>query len=80
MALISLGKELNALCLTAGLKQQPVRALVSAEPEFFNVVRRACNYNARHGRRREMLDLINLRQNWGQNVYRAVGVGVVGRP
>jgi hypothetical protein len=71
VALISLGKEFNALCLTAGFKQQPVSAQESAVPEFFNLIRLACNYNARHhGRRHELLDFINQRQNWGQNGLR----------
>jgi hypothetical protein len=42
--------------------------LESDEPEFCHLIRLAFNFNARdHGRLRELLDFINLPQNWQQN-------------
>jgi uncharacterized protein (TIGR00730 family) len=66
-ALASLENEFSSLCLTEGFQQQPVCASESDEPEFCHLIRLAFNFNARdHGRLRELLDFINLPQNWAQ--------------
>lgn len=67
-ALATLGKEFSDLCLTDSFQQQSVCAAESDEPEFCHLIRLAFNFNARdHGRLRELLDFINLPQNWQQN-------------
>jgi uncharacterized protein (TIGR00730 family) len=67
-ALATLGKEFSDLCLTDGFQQQPVCESESDEPEFCHLIRLAFNFNARdQGRLRELLDFINLPQNWQQN-------------
>ncbi|MDO9321495.1 MAG: LOG family protein [Pseudomonas sp.] len=67
-ALLTLDKEFKSLCLTGGFQQQPVCESESDEPEFCHLLRLAFNFNARdHGRLRELLDFINLPQNWAQN-------------
>jgi uncharacterized protein (TIGR00730 family) len=64
-ALAIISKEFSDLCLTEGFQQQPVCASESDEPEFCHLIRLAFNFNARdHGRLRELLDFINLPQNW----------------
>jgi uncharacterized protein (TIGR00730 family) len=67
-ALVTLDKEFSDLCLTGGFQQQPVCESESDEPEFCHLIRLAFNFNARdHGRLRELLNFINLPQNWAQN-------------
>lgn len=67
-ALLTLDKEFSDLCLTGGFHQQPVCESESDEPEFCHLLRLAFNFNARdHGRLRELLDFINLPQNWARN-------------
>ncbi len=67
-ALLTLDKEFSDLCLSGDFQQQPVCESESDEPEFSHLIRLAFVFNARdHGRLRELLDFINLPQNWAQN-------------
>lgn len=67
-ALLTLDKEFRDLCVTGGFHQQPVCESESDEPEFCHLIRLAFVFNARdHGRLRELMDFINLPQNWAQN-------------
>ena len=67
-ALLTLDKEFRDLCISGDFQQQPMCASESDEPEFCHLIRLAFVFNARdHGRLRELLDFINLPQNWAQN-------------
>ena len=67
-ALLTLDKEFRDLCISGDFQQQPMCASESDEPEFSHLIRLAFVFNARdHGRLRELLDFINLPQNWAQN-------------
>lgn len=67
-ALKTLDKEFADLCLSGGYVQQDYCAAESDEPEFCELTRLAFHFNARdHGRLRELVDFINLPQNWAQN-------------
>ncbi len=63
-----LNKEFFDLCLSGDYQQQPADEKERDEPELFDLVRLAFHFNARdHGRLRELVDFINLPQNWVQN-------------
>ncbi|MBB1520149.1 LOG family protein [Aquipseudomonas guryensis] len=67
-ALKTLDKEFADLCLSGGYLQQDYCEAESDEPEFCELTRLAFHFNARdHGRLRELVDFINLPQNWAQN-------------
>lgn len=67
-ALITLDKEFSDLCLSGGFKQQPYCETETDEPELCHMMRLAFEFNGRdHGRLRELVDFINLPQNWIQN-------------
>ncbi|PYC27238.1 cytochrome D ubiquinol oxidase subunit II [Aquipseudomonas alcaligenes] len=67
-ALATLNKEFADLCLDGGYLQQPYCEAESDEPELCELTRLAFRFNARdHGRLRELVDFINLPQNWAQN-------------
>jgi hypothetical protein len=67
-ALRVLNKEFADLCLSGGYLQQGYCEAESDEPEFCELTRLAFSFNARdHGRLRELVDFINLPQNWAQN-------------
>lgn len=67
-ALKTLDKEFADLCLSGGYQQQDYCEAESDEPEFCELTRLAFHFNARdHGRLRELVDFINLPQNWAQN-------------
>lgn len=67
-ALQTLNKEFQDLCLSGGYIQQPYCEAESDEPELCELPRLAFRFNARHhGRLRELVDYINLPQNWEQN-------------
>ncbi|VXB72351.1 Cytochrome D ubiquinol oxidase subunit II [Pseudomonas sp. 8AS] len=67
-ALRALNKEFADLCLSGGYLQQGYCEAESDEPEFCELTRLAFRFNARdHGRLRELVDFINLPQNWAQN-------------
>ena len=67
-ALATVNKEFADLCLSGGYLQQPSCEAESDEPELCQLPRLAFHFNARnHGRLRELVDYINLPQNWKQN-------------
>ena len=67
-ALKTLDKEFFDLCLKDGFKQQPFCETETDEPELCELIRLAFAFNGRnHGRLRELVDFINLPQNWAQN-------------
>ncbi|HSC83560.1 MAG TPA: LOG family protein, partial [Pseudomonas sp.] len=67
-ALATLDKEFTDLCLSGGYQQQAVAESENDEPELRDLIRLAFHFNARdHGRLRELVDFINLPQNWVQN-------------
>lgn len=67
-ALQTLDKTFADLCLNDGFKQQSYCDSETDEPELCNLIRLAFAFNGRnHGRLRELVDFINLPQNWVQN-------------
>lgn len=67
-ALATLNKEFLDLCLSGDFQQQAVCESENDEPELRDLTRLAFHFNARdHGRLRELVDFINLPQNWAQN-------------
>ena len=67
-ALLTLDKAFADLCLNNAFKQQPYCDSETDEPELCNLIRLAFTFNGRnHGRLRELVDFINLPQNWAQN-------------
>ena len=67
-AMATLDKEFADLCLSGGFQQQPAHEKERDEPELLDLIRLAFHFNARdHGRLRELVDFINLPQNWAQN-------------
>ncbi|WP_137971238.1 LOG family protein [Pseudomonas sp. F(2018)] len=63
-----LNKEFADLCLSGDYQQQAASEKERDEPELFDLRRLAFHFNARdHGRLRELVDFINLPQNWAQN-------------
>lgn len=67
-ALQTLDKEFADLCLSGSYQHQPCCEAESDEPEFREMTRLAFHFNARdHGRLRELVDFINLPQNWAGN-------------
>lgn len=67
-AMATLDKEFADLCLSGGFQQQPCCEAETDEPELREMTRLAFRFNARdHGRLRELVDFINLPQNWQQN-------------
>ncbi|WP_068830624.1 LOG family protein [Pseudomonas sp. BMS12] len=67
-ALCTLNKEFTDLCLGGGYQQQPYCETEIDEPELCELTRLAFRFNARnHGRLRELVDYLNLPQNWTQN-------------
>lgn len=67
-AMKTLSSEFSDLCLNGGYQQQPGSDVENDEPEFNELTRLAFAFNARdHGRLRELVDYINLPQNWAPN-------------
>lgn len=67
-ALETLHKEFADLCVKGGFVQVPYCAQTHNEPEFCNQYRLEFAFNRRdHGRLRELVDFINLPQNWKSN-------------
>jgi hypothetical protein len=67
-ALQTLNEEFADLCLNNGFKQQPYCDSETDEPELCNLIRLAFTFSGRnHGRLRQLVDFINLPQNWAQN-------------
>ncbi|MDY0249191.1 MAG: LOG family protein [Pseudomonas sp.] len=67
-ALETLHKEFLDLCVSGGFVQVPYCAARHNEPEFCNQHRLEFVFNRRdHGRLRELVDFINLPQNWKSN-------------
>ncbi|MOA38349.1 hypothetical protein D3C78_1600240 [compost metagenome] len=51
--------------LSGGFQQQPYSELEEDEPEFAHLTRLAFTFNGRdHGRLRELVNYINLKENW----------------
>ena len=72
-ALETLNKEFSDLCLSGSYLQQSSCEAESDEPELCALPRLAFHFNARnHGRLRELVDFINLPQNWQQNAGKTV--------
>ena len=67
-ALLTLEKEFSDLCLSGGFKQQPYCETETDEPELCHLIRLAFEFNGRdHGRLRDLVNFINLPQNWAHN-------------
>lgn len=67
-AMTTLHKEFIDLCSEGGYTQVPYCAEIHNEPEFCNQYRLEFIFNGRdHGRLRELVDFINLPQNWKSN-------------
>ena len=67
-AMETLHKEFLDLCASEGYKQVDYCPELHNEPEFCNQFRLEFVFNDRdHGRLREMVDFINLPQNWKRN-------------
>ena len=67
-AMHTLDREFADLCRGEGFLQQPYCETESDEPELCELTRLAFRFNARdHGRLRQLVDFINLPQNWAQN-------------
>jgi len=67
-AMDTLHKEFADLCVSGGYEQVPYCPKTHNEPEFCNQFRLEFVFNDRdHGRLREMVDFINLPQNWKRN-------------
>lgn len=68
IALKAMDKEFADLCLNDGFKQQAYCETETDEPELCDLIRLAFEFNGRnYGRLRELVDFINLPQNWAQN-------------
>ncbi|AXR27592.1 TPA: LOG family protein [Pseudomonas aeruginosa] len=64
-ALAHLDEHFASLCLSGGFQQQAYSEQEQDEPEFRNLTRLAFVFNGRdQGRLRELLDYINLPENW----------------
>lgn len=64
-ALDRIGEDFADLCLRGGFNQQPSSESETDEPEFAKLTRLAFVFNGRdHGRLRELLDFVNLEENW----------------
>lgn len=64
-ALHALHEGFGDLCLSGGFVQKPYCKLESDEPEFCHLTRLTFHFNGRdQGRLRELIDFINLPQNW----------------
>lgn len=64
-ALAHLHEAFSDLCLRDGFHQQPYSELEQDEPEFTKLTRLAFAFNGRdHGRLRELVNYINLPENW----------------
>ncbi|HEP8456160.1 TPA: LOG family protein, partial [Pseudomonas aeruginosa] len=64
-ALAHLHEHFASLCLSGGFQQQAYSEQEQDEPEFRNLTRLAFVFNGRdQGRLRELLDYINLPENW----------------
>ena len=67
-ALKALDKDFADLCVNDGFKQQAYCATETDEPELCHLIRLAFEFNGRnYGRLRQLVDFINLPQNWAQN-------------
>lgn len=67
-ALKTLEKEFSGLCASGSFSQMPLCESEQDEPEFCEQIRLAFVFNGRdHGQLRELVDFINLPQNWAQN-------------
>ncbi|HKM37311.1 MAG TPA: TIGR00730 family Rossman fold protein [Thiopseudomonas sp.] len=67
-AMVTLHKEFLDLCESGQYTQVPYCAETHNEPEFCNQYRLEFVFNGRdHGRLRELIDFINLPQNWKSN-------------
>lgn len=67
-ALLTLNKDFKDLCLTGHFDQQIACDSENDEPEFCHLIRLVFNFNARdHGRLRELIDFINLPDNWARS-------------
>ncbi|MFI8479617.1 LOG family protein [Pseudomonas sp. NPDC078700] len=70
-ALATLGREFSDLCLDDGFEQYEPGAAKFNEPEFAHLTQLVFTFTGRHhGRLRELLNLINLRDNWQGPVSR----------
>lgn len=68
VALDTLNREFIDLCVRPGFQQQASYEAEHDEPELRDLTRLAFHFKARdHGRLRELVDFINLPQNWLQN-------------
>ncbi|MHA6494352.1 LOG family protein [Pseudomonas borbori] len=64
-ALQTLDREFADLCLSGNYQQQAASEAENDEPEFHDMTRLVFHFNARdHGRLRELVDFINVPQNW----------------
>ena len=71
-ALAYLHDEFADLCQADGFHQQPYCDLEQDEPEFRHLIRLAFHFNGRdHGRLRELINFINLPENWQREQPRA---------
>jgi uncharacterized protein (TIGR00730 family) len=71
-ALAYLHDEFADLCLADGFHQQPYCELEQDEPEFRHLIRLAFHFTGRdHGRLRELINFINLPENWQRELPRA---------
>ncbi len=71
-ALAYLHDEFADLCQADGFHQQPYCELEQDEPEFRHLIRLAFHFNGRdHGRLRELINFINLPENWQRELPRA---------
>jgi len=67
-AMQQLNREFTDLCVNGGYRQRNANEQEHDEPELLNLIRLAFKFNGRdHGRLRELVDFINLPQNWAQN-------------
>ncbi|WP_220812732.1 LOG family protein [Pseudomonas paralcaligenes] len=67
-AMATLHQEFADLCLSGGYRQEAAHEKERDEPELFDLHRLRFQFNARHyGRLRELVDFINLPQNWARN-------------
>lgn len=64
-ALETINRDFSDLCLSGQFTQRPSCEAEQDEPEFCALPRLAFHFNGRdHGRLRELIDFINLKQNW----------------
>jgi hypothetical protein len=67
-ALATVQREFADLASDTGFQQQASCASETDEPELCHLMRLAFAFNGRdHGRLRQLVDFINLPQNWTQN-------------